>query len=357
MRQLGWLLSATMWLLVAGSVVVLTGGLFGRPLLLAAVPTGSMLPVLAPGDMIIVIPTWAMAPVDIGDIVVFKTPQDKQWVVHRVVGGGALEGFVTRGDANPTADAPRVFPKDIAGLVPQSGEQAYRLPRLGLLSLAEGPVSSPVVAGVALVMGVYLLVMDARPRVRLPRLRLRAKGSPRPSTVLSFYFGLTTTAFLTTLIPAWTLSSSQLIRYEVVEQVNLRHTVEGRYVVGQLHREPVVITNPAPIPMVVLFASTDPNLTYEPGWALVPPRGEITFQVTVQTPELGQFHSKVNMGVFAPLMPPVLLAQLGRINMALAALATALVPALLLLAVALLDIRCRMALLRMRAVLVARLGI
>lgn len=357
MRQLGWLLSATMWLLVAGSVVVLTGGLFGRPLLLAAVPTGSMLPVLAPGDMIIVMPTWVMAPVEVGDIVVFKTPGEKQWIVHRVIGGSALEGFVTQGDANPTADLPRVFSKDVAGLVPQRGDQAYRLPRVGLLSLTEGPVSSPVVAGVALVMGVYLLVMDARPRVRLPRLRVRARWAIRPSTVLSFYVGLAMTAFLTTLIPAWSLSSSQLVRYEVVEQVSLKHSVEGRYVVGQPHREPVAITNPAPIPMVVLFTSTDPNLIYDPGWTLIPPKSETTFQVTVRTPELGRFDAKVNMGVFAPLLPPALLASLGRIHLALAALATALVPALLLLVVALLDVRSRMAILRMRAVLVARIGI
>jgi signal peptidase I len=76
MKRIGSLISALVWLMVASSVIITAGGLLGRPLLLAAVPTGSMMPALAPSDMIVVLPTWLMPGPRPGDIVVFKTPQN-----------------------------------------------------------------------------------------------------------------------------------------------------------------------------------------------------------------------------------------------------------------------------------------
>lgn len=356
MKQIGALLSSVTWLLVAGSIVVLTGGLFGRPLLLAAVPTGSMLPVLAPGDMIVVLPTWLMPQVDTGSIVVFKTSADKNYIVHRIVGGSREEGFVTRGDANQTADAPRVYPRDIAGVVPHWENGALRLPRLGILSLAQGPFSSPVVAGIALVMGVYLLVMDARPQRRTTRRLIRFTKQARPQAMFSLYVGLAATVFITTLIPAWTLSSSDWIRYTVVSERPSAVIRHDQYIRGQGHSEEIPIKNSSPMPLVVLLAVGDPNVSYEPEWALVPAGGEQRFTVTIRTPELGTFTAKMNTGIFLPLLPPALLAGLAKVNMAIAAVAVALVPALLVFSLALLDQRSRMVMTRFRAHLAARFG-
>lgn len=356
MKQIGALLSAVTWLLVAGSIVVLTGGLFGRPLLLAAVPTGSMLPVLVPGDMIVVLPTWMQPPTDQGDIVVFKTPEDKDWIVHRIIGGSRAEGFVTKGDANQTADAPRVFPRDIAGVVPHWENGALRLPRLGILSLAQGPFSSPVVAGIALVMGIYLLVMDVRPRKRSARPAVRFTNHARPQAMFTLYLGLSATVFITTLIPAWTLSSSEWIRYSVTSERSSLVIRHDQYIQGQAHFEEIPIKNPSPLPLVVVFAVGDPNVTYEPDWALVPAGGERRFMATVRTPELGTFTAKMNTGIFLPLLPPVLVAGLAKVNMAVAAVVVALIPTVLVLSLALLDQRSRMVMTRFRARLAARFG-
>lgn len=344
MKQVGWLLSGLTWLLLAGSIVVLTGGVFGRPLLLAAVPTGSMVPVFNPGDMIVVLPTWVTGSAGLGDIVVFKTPADRNWVVHRIIDGNGLEGFVTKGDANQLADPERVYAKDMAGKVPQWQGKALRLPRLGLLSVSQGPLSSPVVAGVALVMGVYLLVLDIRPSAawtgRVPRRRARATSE----ALLFMYLGLSATAFITTLVPAWTLSTTQQLRYEVVAQKPIDSRSPGRYLKGQSYTEEVPVKNPSPLPLVVVFATEDSRVSYAPSVALVPPRTSARFMVNVQAVETGLYESQVNMGVFLPLLPPAVIGWLGASNMALAAVVCALVPMLLLLALALFDARCRQAL-------------
>lgn len=353
MKQAGLILSAITWLLVAVSVVIIAGGLFGRPLLLAAVPTGSMLPVLHPGDLIVVLPAWAMPAPGPGDIVIYKTPQDRDWVVHRIVGGSAAEGFITRGDANPASDPHRVFPGDVAGVVPRWAGGALRLPRLGLLSIGRGPLSSPAVAGVGLVMGIYLLVADLKPRLRLPRLRPGAGARARPAAICALYLGLAGTAFLTTLIPAWTLSSRQLLQYEIVLQRPARVHGAARYIAGQRHVEAVPVTNPSPLPLVIVFVSTDPRVTYAPWWAVVPARETYRFQAAVENPVPGRHEAKLEMGVFLPLLPPALLAALARRSLALAALASALVPALAVLGLALLDQRVRLALARWRARLAA----
>ncbi|HYG60540.1 MAG TPA: signal peptidase I, partial [Symbiobacteriaceae bacterium] len=264
MRRLGQLFAVMTWLLIGGSLIIITGGLFGRPLLLAAVPTGSMLPVLKPGDLIVVLPTWSMGAPGLDDVVVFKTPQDQNWIVHRIIDGNGTEGFVTMGDANPVSDPQRVFPKDIAGIVPQAGGKALRLPRMGAFRFANGPLSSPVVAGVALILGIYLLLMDASPEPRQRRFARSRTGSQRSRTILHAYAGLAVTAFLTTLIPAWTLSSDTDIAYEIVESRSTRATKSNRYLRGEEHKETVVIKNPSPLPLMVVFATADAHVHYEP---------------------------------------------------------------------------------------------
>jgi len=348
------LLSAALWLLVAASVAILIGGLFGRPVLMAAVPTGSMIPVLQPGDLIVVLPTWAVPTMKDRDIVVFKTPQNQDWIVHRIIDGNAAEGFVTKGDNNPVRDPDRVFPRDIAGFVPQWQNGALHLPRLGLLSIDQGPLSSPVVAGVALAMGVYLLVVDVKPRLKLPRVRFRTRSQAPGTAVLSLYLGLAGAVFLTTLIPAWTLSQRQLTRYEVIAQRNLRWVKDTEYLLGEQHMESVPVTNPSPLPLIIIFRSTDPYMRYAPDWVMLAPHDKQSMTLTIANPEVGKHESYITMGVFLPLLPPSWLVYLCRISVALAVIVTAAVPALFMLILALVDDQNRATLARIRTRLALR---
>lgn len=342
MKQLGRLLSIVTWLLIAAGVIIISGGLLGRPLLMASVPTTSMVPALNPGDLIVVLPTWTVTHPGLGDIVVFKTPEDRSWIVHRIVDGNAAEGFVTRGDANPVPDPKRVFPRDMAGVVPQWNGQALRLPRLGSLRMDTGPLASPIVAGIALVAGVFFLLMDMQP-VKVPHLRHRRQNRARASSVLVIYLGLGGTAFLTTLIPAWTLSSNQLAAYEIIAQRPANHIPFGKYLQGEVHREEVVVANPSPLPLLVVFAAEDPALAYTPWSALVPAGKSVTFEARIQNWTLGHHEGNLQMGVFLPLLPPSFLASVARGNMALAAILTALIPGVTVFLLGLFDPRARQA--------------
>lgn len=354
-QRLGQLFAAMTWLLIAGSLIIITGGLFGRPLLLAAVPTGSMVPALKPGDLIVVLPTWTMGAPGLGDVVVFKTPKDPTWIVHRIIDGNSAEGFITQGDANLVSDPNRVEPEDIAGIVPQSAGNAWRLPRLGAFRFTKGPLSSPVVAGVAMVLGIYLLVTDTRPRSRRAPGLGGGKGAHRHAGVLHLYMGLAVTAFLTTLVPAWTLSEDREIRYEIAESQPVQSTKANRYLLGAVHQEPVLIKNPSPLPVVVTFATHDRHVTYRPWTAVIPPKGQRAFQAEVANPNVGEHRSQLHMGVYLPLLPPVLLGWLAKQHVALAALATASVPAVIVLVLACFDRRSYLALAQWRVRLWAKL--
>lgn len=70
----------------------------------------SMEPTLYTGDLAVMQRQAAYAP---GDIVAFRVPGGH--VIHRIVGGSAEEGFITRGDNKTSTDPWRPRPEDIAG--------------------------------------------------------------------------------------------------------------------------------------------------------------------------------------------------------------------------------------------------
>jgi len=90
-------------LITAGSLVI--GGVFGTPVGLAYVETGSMEPTLTPGDGFVAVPPQLAGSVEEGDVVTFRSVEtnDGRLTTHRIV-GRTENGFITRGDANPFTD-------------------------------------------------------------------------------------------------------------------------------------------------------------------------------------------------------------------------------------------------------------
>lgn len=77
----------------------------------------SMEPALHSGDLVIARRTTEIA---IGDLIVFRIPQhtpNHDLVIHRVIGGNAEVGFVTKGDNNPSPDAYHPTGADVVGKV------------------------------------------------------------------------------------------------------------------------------------------------------------------------------------------------------------------------------------------------
>lgn len=101
------------------------------PIRPALVPTGSMSPLINPGDIVIVART-PLNKVKVGDIIEFRTPK-KIAIVHRVIKVEETKGqtfFITKGDANNTADSDPVPPANIMG------KAIMVIPKVGWLAIA-----------------------------------------------------------------------------------------------------------------------------------------------------------------------------------------------------------------------------
>ena len=111
--------------------------------------TGSMVPSINPGDLIITVPPSRHMPVK-GDVVAYQGRRFDGTSVgvfsHRIIGGDAINGFVVKGDANPSPDVQKPKTADITGVV------VAIIPFIGkLLSPRLLLVLAPVILGLWLV--------------------------------------------------------------------------------------------------------------------------------------------------------------------------------------------------------------
>jgi hypothetical protein len=102
-------------LLLTFSFFSFTGTLKARIVL-----TGSMQPTISAGDVIITTSTEHRAPKK-GDIVAYTARRFNGAAVatisHRIVGGNAKDGFIVKGDSNPSPDVQHPKLSDISGVV------------------------------------------------------------------------------------------------------------------------------------------------------------------------------------------------------------------------------------------------
>jgi len=116
---------------------LLLGSVFGQPILLGFVETGSMAPTLEPGDGFVAVPAALSGDIEEGDVVVFEAERldGGGLTTHRVVGVTA-EGYVTKGDANPVTDQdgaePPVQRGQIKATALQVGGEVVVIPKLGV---------------------------------------------------------------------------------------------------------------------------------------------------------------------------------------------------------------------------------
>lgn len=110
----------------------------------------SMQPALHTGDLAIVRRGHSYRP---GDVIAYRA--GGATIIHRIVGGGPADGFVTRGDNRRYVDLWRPRPDDIAGSV------WLELPKAGfLLNAAQRP------AGLAVLGALFALALTLRPPPR-----------------------------------------------------------------------------------------------------------------------------------------------------------------------------------------------
>jgi len=122
----GWISTAVVCLVI---VWFATGVLPVKPSL---VPSGSMVPVINPGDVVLTVPVRPEA-IKVGDIIEYRNDEEKINIVHRVVqiqGDAPNMVFITKGDANSAPDADPVSSRAVLG------RQIITIPKIGWVSIA-----------------------------------------------------------------------------------------------------------------------------------------------------------------------------------------------------------------------------
>jgi signal peptidase len=111
-KFIGYVLSA---ILISFSVLSASGFMKARIVL-----TGSMEPVIKPGDIVLLAPTPRTQP-KLGDIVSYTARRFSGESVgvftHRIIGGDPVGGWLVKGDANPSPDVQKPKAADVSGVV------------------------------------------------------------------------------------------------------------------------------------------------------------------------------------------------------------------------------------------------
>lgn len=140
-KTLGYVLSA---ILITFSLLSMTGYVKARVVL-----TDSMAPTIKAGDIVLLDPTTHSVP-KIGDVAAYTGRRFDGTEVgvftHRIIGGDAVNGFIMKGDNNPSPDVQRPKVADVSGVV------VFKLPFIGkVLNPKMLFILVPVVFGIWLI--------------------------------------------------------------------------------------------------------------------------------------------------------------------------------------------------------------
>ena len=122
----GWIITA----IIAVAIVWFAVGVF--PIKPFLVPSGSMVPVIDPGDGVLVAPVQTDA-IKVGEIIEYRSTKENINIVHRVIaitGNASNMFFITKGDANGSPDSDPVSPQAVIG------REIFVIPKIGWISIA-----------------------------------------------------------------------------------------------------------------------------------------------------------------------------------------------------------------------------
>lgn len=123
----------------------------------SVVQTGSMEPLISPGDVVVTVPLPTTEPVPIGRVITFRL--DDESVAHRVVSVRNDNTIITAGDANPQVDPWSTTRTDI------TGQARLLVPYIGLPTFWLGHDKSLAFAGWAGITALALLMAIPRRKV------------------------------------------------------------------------------------------------------------------------------------------------------------------------------------------------
>ncbi|NLX63267.1 MAG: signal peptidase I [Clostridiaceae bacterium] len=345
------ILNIILYIVVAFVLTAAIGSaIFNKPIFLSAVRSNSMYPLFQRGDMILIKSISDKDALNIGDIVVFKDKEgslsSKGWIVHRIIEGNDITGYITKGDANDytdqaTGEMGPVKRDWIVSRVVTIKNKPVKIPLIGYLPLwmekfQTTPYAMPIIA-------VLLAVIIAISELTVNR---RKHNTQKKSglTIHLFYFlgGIT----MSIIMSATMLATSQriVIPYEVSEnsQGILMGSDIGIIRVGDKIQKPLSeLSNNGFFPVIAVITTSNDDFSFSHPLTTLAPGETIKTEFQLIASEPGNFNETIYIGMFYPLLPPKLIYGLAARSYWLALIIVSLIPGLPLMSYPLIDSKLR----------------
>ncbi len=302
-----------------------------KPTAAVTIRSWSMAPLLTRGDLVLIWPARQKISLSEGQIVLFRSEEHgiREWTLHRIAGGDAESGFITRGDASEFTDQegsgyPPIRSEWIAGIVPTLGSSPLKIPLLGHFSLYLEQHNTyqtliPILVGVL----AAALVLD---EIFISKKRRRKETLNQGH--LYFLGGLAVTVLMASLMLAGSLfitfpygvedSPGVLMGSDVgiLEQGNTREITLAE------------IENNGLIPSYYVAVSSDPQVVLQESEFRLYQDSAASVTANVYAREPGLYQANVTVGMFLPFLPTRVIGYLSKINFWLALVTVSFIPAL-----------------------------
>ena len=319
-----------------------------KPVLLTVILSNSMYPVWERGDMVIIENLKEKDTVHNGDIVFFKTEKgdlaDKGWIAHRVMDGNAVQGFITKGDANKQtdqdlADTGPIKREWIVGRALTIGETPIVIPKIGYLSLwMEKYQSNPFLLPIfALVLAVLIGIGEFKSGQKL-----RKKSKGMELQLIYIIGGL----MISVIMGGTMLASGQNVNliYEVSNhgQGVLMGSTVGVLQVGDEVSQPLSeLKNEGAFPSIGVITTNDKQIELSHKNLFLSKGQQIDATYTVHADHPGKYESAIKVGIFYPFLPSSFIYFLAQKSYWLALTAVSLIPGIPLIIYPFIDGKMR----------------
>ncbi len=328
--------SAFTILLVVLLLIMIIGQLFGQPIVLGFVATGSMSPALEAGDGFVAVPPAIHGEISEGDVITFDAREIEGGglTTHRV-GAVTDEGYVTVGDANPFTDQdggePLVQDHQVKAVALQLDGWLVRIPYIGTISLwlqgllltmfgllgaiplfgsiTEGDIGG-IMVGTGLVLLIYVILADFSGEGRRSKDRSRKREGAMSS------LGILLIIILLITLPA---TASMVLPSGVNEQqiISSSSPAEDPFIIqsGQSSDVNYQVESSGFFPRVIIIepASSGVEMTEE---VLYVSRGQTaeTTATIFAPPETGTYQRAISERQYIGFLPTSLIVSLHNVH-------------------------------------------
>lgn len=346
MKRLSKIIDISLYIIVSIVLIAaVTSAIWDKPMIFSSVRSNSMYPLFQRSDMIIIKSISEKDKINIGDIVVFKVGEgslsSKGWIVHRIIEGDEISGYITKGDANEYTDQgsggnPPIKREWISSRVLTIGKQPLKIPLIGYLplwmeNLQTNPYTIPIIAVVlAMIVGVSELTNNKSKR--------KKKKNGLELQLIYFFGGLT----ITVIMGATMLATSQriLIPYEVSESSTgvIMGSNVGLIKIGDEIEKPLSeLSNKGIFPIITTITTKDEQITCSHSLTILKPGDVLETEMKLQASKIGKFDTVIYVGMFFPFLPSKWIYNLSLKSYWLALMVVSLVPGLPLMLYPMLD--------------------